>query len=79
MPIYDYRCRQCGETHEVFAQRPGAAPVACPSCGSGDMEKLLSSFSIASEKTRAGHATCCGREERCEAPPCSSGEGCRRD
>lgn len=78
MPIYDYRCRQCGETHEVFVQRPDAAPMHCPSCGAVDMEKLLSSFSIASDTTRAEHTTCCGREERCQAPPCSTGGSCHR-
>jgi len=79
MPIYDYRCRRCGSVHEVFTQRADAASISCPSCGADDMEKLLSSFNVMSEGTRTGGATCCGRDERCDAPPCSTGGGCRRD
>jgi putative FmdB family regulatory protein len=79
MPIYDYRCRHCGETHEMFIQRTEAASVLCPSCGSGEMEKLLSSFNVMSEGARSGGTTCCGREERCETPPCSFGGSCDRE
>jgi putative FmdB family regulatory protein len=78
MPIYDYRCRRCGRVHEVFVQRPDAASGRCPSCGADDLEKLLSSFNVVSEAARAGGTTCCGREERCEAPPCSADDVCRR-
>jgi putative FmdB family regulatory protein len=78
MPIYDYRCRQCGQVHEVFAQKTDAAPAKCPSCGAEDLEKLLSSFNVVSDTARAGGKTCCGREERCEAPPCSADDVCRR-
>jgi putative FmdB family regulatory protein len=78
MPIYDYRCRRCGEVHEVFAQKTDAAPAKCPSCGAEDLEKLLSSFNVVSDTARAGGTTCCGREERCETPPCSTGGSCHR-
>ena len=44
MPLYDFRCRACREEFEALV-RPPAVP-ACPSCGSGDLEKLLSGFSF---------------------------------
>jgi len=78
MPIYDYRCRRCGEVHEVFAQKVDAAPARCPSCGEEDLEKLLSSFNVVGERARAGGTTCCGQEERCETPPCSTEGSCYR-
>jgi putative FmdB family regulatory protein len=78
MPIYDYRCRHCGETHEMFVQGAENAPARCPSCGADSMEKLLSSFNVMGAGARVGGTTCCGREERCEAPPCSSDGGCHR-
>jgi putative FmdB family regulatory protein len=78
MPIYDYRCPYCGETHELFVQRADAYPVRCPNCGASDMERLLSSFNVAREGRRTGGTTCCGREERCDTPPCSSQGHCHR-
>ncbi|HIE50608.1 MAG TPA: zinc ribbon domain-containing protein [Armatimonadetes bacterium] len=44
MPIYEYRCRQCGETFEVLVR--GEEMVTCPRCGSGDLQKLISRFSV---------------------------------
>lgn len=41
MPLYEYRCTECGESVEVL-QRVGEPPVSeCPRCG-GSMTKLLS-------------------------------------
>jgi putative FmdB family regulatory protein len=77
MPIYEYRCRSCGEGFEVLV-RDGKA-IACPQCGSPSVDKLLSAAVVLSGQSiqQPGH-TCCGREERCAAPPCSEGGACRR-
>ena len=78
MPIYEYRCGSCGKTVEVLVQgffSPQAPP--CPACGK-EMERRFSSPALVLEKTGRGGKTCCGREERCEKPPCSGGERCRR-
>jgi putative FmdB family regulatory protein len=32
MPLYDYRCTDCGEFRAWGAMRDAAAPVACPDC-----------------------------------------------
>lgn len=40
MPIYDYRCQECGKTFETLV-RSSNVP-ACPECGSAHLEKLLS-------------------------------------
>jgi putative FmdB family regulatory protein len=77
MPIYEYRCGACGTEFELLVRSNTA--VACPDCGSLSLERLISAPFISSGQTsrQAGH-TCCGREERCSAPPCSEGDGCRR-
>ena len=42
MPIYEYRCSDCGLQKE-FLQRIADAPIAaCPTCGSGSFSKMLS-------------------------------------
>lgn len=46
MPIYEYRCRKCGQTIEVM-QRMNARPLRkCRNC-SGRLEKLISRSSFA--------------------------------
>ena len=35
MPIYEFKCRKCGEPFEVlFRSREDKTVVACPKCGS---------------------------------------------
>ena len=46
MPLYEYRCRDCGKRFEEFVL--GDAKPKCPSCDGGKLEKLLSVFAVAS-------------------------------
>ncbi len=79
MPIYDYRCHECGKVSEFLLPNPSDGMTqACPDCGSRNMERLLSAASLLKNTTNAPGTTCCGREERCETPSCSTGEQCRR-
>ena len=79
MPIYEYRCATCGERVEVLIRSTATAAV-CPKCGSLLTDRLFSAPHVLNGESRrpAGH-TCCGREERCDTPPCSGGGSCRRD
>ena len=36
MPIYEYRCRGCGEDFEQYVHSASTA-VACPTCASGEV------------------------------------------
>jgi len=79
MPIYEYKCRSCGQVSEVLTH--GSAnlkQVLCLNCGSDDVQKILSVPNLVKEKTTSPGTTCCGRAERCDKPPCSSGKGCQR-
>lgn len=40
MPMYEYRCAKCG--HEFEELVFGDEAPACPACGTGETEKLLS-------------------------------------
>jgi putative FmdB family regulatory protein len=50
MPLYDFKCRACSHQFEGLV-RPSER-VACPACGSGDLEQLQSAFAVSSEGTR---------------------------
>ena len=43
MPIYEYKCRDCGTKFEVLAYNEDNQ-VKCEKCGSANSEKLLSNF-----------------------------------
>jgi putative FmdB family regulatory protein len=45
MPLFDFRCRQCG--HEFEALVRSGKPATC-SCGSEDLEQLPSGFAVSS-------------------------------
>nr|MBP7323147.1 zinc ribbon domain-containing protein [Deltaproteobacteria bacterium] len=76
MPIYEYQCEDCGHVSEYLMYQNDSHSVLCKSCGSGRVERVLSTSSVLSKMPhRAPGKTCCGRDERCATPPCSSGGG----
>jgi putative FmdB family regulatory protein len=79
MPIYEYRCLECGGIAEMFLHSLSSQNVQCPACGSYKLEKLLSAgYTLKTDASIPG-TTCCGKTERCETPPCSLDDTCRRD
>jgi putative FmdB family regulatory protein len=65
MPIYEYRCKECGTSFSRL-QRVGAGSegVTCPKCESTDVERLLSSFASTSSSPSLTSST---------GPSCGSG------
>ena len=65
MPIYEFRCTQCGHKFEelVFASQD-VKDLHCPNCGAKNVNKLMSAFSSSME---AGSTPPCG-----SAPSCGS-------
>jgi putative FmdB family regulatory protein len=43
MPIYEYRCQDCGTRFEKLV-RNGSTAVACPDCGQEHLDQELSMF-----------------------------------
>jgi putative FmdB family regulatory protein len=72
MPIYDYRCNDCGTVYDVFHKvREVIEDVVCPSCRSTNHTRLLSapnvtmgaaSTTVSSDYSDTSCATgsCCG-------------------
>jgi putative FmdB family regulatory protein len=49
MPLYDYLCRDCGNTFEKLRSIKDADQgLECPHCHSAQIERLLSTFSSSS-------------------------------
>lgn len=47
MPVYEYRCLECGEKFEKLVRSVHPAlKIECPKCGGRKVEKLLSLFGI---------------------------------
>ncbi len=44
MPLYEYRCKECGNVFERLLIGE-SEPVECPRC-SGAVERLMSTFSV---------------------------------
>jgi putative FmdB family regulatory protein len=78
MPIYEFCCSQCGTVTEVLARMGDRGEdLVCPECGSKDLSKKVSVTAISSSTGPKQGKTCCGRDERCESPPCGTGK-CRK-
>ena len=77
MPVYDFKCLDCSQVSEVLVRGNEQVPH-CPDCGSDNLEKLMSASYMVRTGSQAAGTTCCGRSERCDAPPCSTGDTCRR-
>ena len=70
MPIYEYRCDNCGEVSEVLVIGKEEKP-ACGGCGSKDLTKLMSAHNtINSPSFAAPMANCssCGSLDGCGSP-----------
>ncbi len=63
MPIYEYRCRDCGEPFELQQKMEERGTGVCPSCNSVKVEKLFSVFGVgAAGSAERGKASACGPE-----------------
>lgn len=81
MPIYEYKCKECGKVTEVFVRSlHQEIGLSCSQCNSKNLQKIFSTPAvIKTGNSSAMGLTCCGETERCETPPCSDGGVCRRD
>lgn len=61
MPLFEYRCQDCGRIIEIFAQRrERSAEQKCPECGKANLERVLSPFSATVSGGGSNAATSCG-------------------
>jgi putative FmdB family regulatory protein len=48
MPLYDYRCDECGHVHEAFSSIAGRdrSDVECPLCGTRGCQREVSAGAV---------------------------------
>jgi putative FmdB family regulatory protein len=53
MPLYEYRCAECGKRFEILQRLgQGADGLTCPTCGASQLEKQYSTFASAGGTTQ---------------------------
>ena len=56
MPIYEYRCRKCGEKFESFrAISANDDNVECPKCGQKDSRRIISAVFSRNSSGKSGN------------------------
>jgi len=61
MPMYDYRCVQCGDKfEELIFSWDKEKEIICPNCSSKDAERLIGApVSIGTSSARTSSEKCC--------------------
>lgn len=54
MPLFEFGCAACGRRFEqLLSHRDYAKEIHCPSCGSDDVSKLISTFATTSRSSES--------------------------
>ena len=67
MPIYEYKCQDCGTKFEKLVRNGGAAGVECPSCGQKRLSQEFSTFAARAAGPKQSDAPVCP-SGRCSNP-----------
>lgn len=67
MPIFEYRCNDCGEDFEKLVF--GNNPVRCPKCNSQSVKKKFSTFGMRGVENKGGGSSGCSS---CSSNSCST-------
>jgi putative FmdB family regulatory protein len=81
MPLYEYRCRDCGHRFEILQRLgEGAAGLICPHCTADALDKQFSTFApLAAAGANPGNIGDAGGDFSCGAGTCCGGGACGMD
>ncbi len=75
MPVFEYRCADCGAKYDVLHKSTNnIEDVTCPKCNSTNNKKLFSTFSSAADGTYS-FAENKSSKQTAPAPSCACGAG----
>lgn len=76
MPVFDYKCADCGSTYDVYHKRVEVKEdVVCPKCGSLEHKRLISASMVSmGGSSSADFSSSCGTNAAgsCCGGSCSS-------
>jgi putative FmdB family regulatory protein len=59
MPLFEYKCKKCGQKAEFLERGFGPNQHVCPRCGSKDLQKLFSTFSAGRSESKTDSGGSC--------------------
>lgn len=60
MPIFDFKCQECGYKFDLMISNANKDQAKCPQCGAEKLQQLLSSFSAPRAGTAVDACAGCG-------------------
>jgi len=60
MPIYDFKCMECGHKFDQMVASSDRAKVKCPRCGAINPQQLLSAFATTKSSGSGSSDPCLG-------------------
>ncbi|MBT4512053.1 MAG: zinc ribbon domain-containing protein [Chloroflexi bacterium] len=79
MPIYDYKCENCGNVTEFLLNSHNSSPDNCPDCGGINLERMLSASYMIKMGTPSSCGTCCEPSNSCNEAGCPAGGPCSQN
>ncbi len=67
MPIYEYKCQDCGSQFEKLLRNSDETGVECPSCGQNHLRRELSTFAARAAGPKQAEGPVCP-SGRCSNP-----------
>lgn len=59
MPLFEYKCKKCGQTTEFLERGSGLSRHVCPHCGGKHLQKLVSTFSAGRSNSKINGGGSC--------------------
>ncbi|MBN1973266.1 MAG: zinc ribbon domain-containing protein [Sedimentisphaerales bacterium] len=74
MPIFEYKCNNCGKVIEFLENSGKPQKHQCSKCGSSNLQKMLSGFAVGQNKPSNACDSCFNRPSQAECEGMCGGQ-----